>query len=592
MHPSRTGRLPVEDYLDGVHRRFLGLRDGAVADYIPPLGTVDPEQFAIAVATTDGQVYGVGDVGAAFTIQSISKPFTYGLALQDRGLAEVRARIGVEPSGDAFNSISLDATGRPRNPMINAGAIAAAGLVDGDDPFARVLAAYGRWAGRPLEVDTEVYLAERDTGHRNRAIGHMLRAVGSLDGDPERALDVYFRQCSVAVTCNDLAVMAATLAARGVNPLTGEQALADASVNQVLSVMTTCGMYDAAGEWLVGVGIPAKSGVSGGVIGVLPGQLGIAVFSPRLDAVGNSTRGVAVFKQLSKDLRLHFVHTPRTARAAVVGRTLAESPSTRSRPPAARDRLDGATDRCLVLETSGDVLFAGAEALSRAALEDPHRYVLVDLSRSTTVDPAAARLLAGLARSLARVGDELVLAGANEVTATAVGVRHFASPDAAREWCEDRLLGAAAAPDDAGLQLAEHPVCAGLGAADLAALAALARPLDLRPGDVLVEEGAPALQVFLLLGGDLEVSTATGAGTRRRLATLSPGTTVGEAALTVGGRHTARVRATTGVRCVALPALALAGAPLTLRLHLTQAFLVGAHRALTRATREVATLSR
>lgn len=588
MHPTRAGRLPVEDYLDGVHRRYLGLRDGAVADYIPPLGAVDPEQFAIAVATTDGQVYGVGDVATAFTLQSISKPFTYGLALEDRGLAEVRSRIGVEPSGDAFNSISLDATGRPRNPMINAGAIAAAGLVAGDDPFARLLASYGRWAGRPLEVDTEVYLAERETGHRNRAIGHMLRAVGSLDGDPERALDVYFQQCSVAVTCSDLAVMAATLAARGVNPLTGEQALTDASVNQVLSVMTTCGMYDAAGEWLVGVGIPAKSGVSGGIIGVLPGQLGIAVFSPRLDAVGNSARGVAVFRQLSKDLRLHFVHTPRTARAAVVGRSLTESPSTRSRPPAERERLDARTDRCLLLETSGDVLFAGAEALSRAALTEPHRYVLVDLSRSTTVDPAAARLLAGLARSLARVGDELVLAGANEVTATAVGVRHFASPDAAREWCEDRLLGPAVSGDATGLQLADHPVCAGLSPDDLSALGALTQPLDLEAGDVLVEAGEPALRVFLLLAGDVEVSTGTSGPARRRLATLSPGTTFGEAALTLGGRHTARVQATSAVRVLALPAPALAQAPLTLRLHLTQAFLVSAHRALARATREVA----
>ena len=194
------------------------------------------------------------------------------------------ARIGVEPTGDAFNSISLAPdTGRPLNPMINAGSIAAASLVAGhseEDKLARLLAVYGLYAGLPLAVDRRVYESERDTGHRNRAIGHMLRNFGILDGDPEPALDLDFRQCSIEIDCRDLALIGATLANGGVNPVTGERALRAEYVENVLSVMTTCGMYDFAGEWVYSVGMPAKSGVGGGVLAVLPGQLGIGVFPP------------------------------------------------------------------------------------------------------------------------------------------------------------------------------------------------------------------------------------------------------------------------------------------------------------------------
>jgi glutaminase len=275
---------PIQALLEALHARFQAVRDGAVADYIPELTKADPEWFAICLATTDGRLYEVGDSRQGFTIQSISKPLTYGLALEDRGLDAVLARIGVEPTGDAFNSISLAPdTGRPLNPMINAGAIAAASLVAGhseEDKLARLLAVYGLYAGRPLAVDRRVYESERDTGHRNRAIGHMLRNFGILDGDPEPALDLDFRQCSIEIDCRDLALIGATLANGGVNPVTGERALRAEYVENVLSVMTTCGMYDFAGEWVYSVGMPAKSGVGGGVLAVLPGQLGIGVFPP------------------------------------------------------------------------------------------------------------------------------------------------------------------------------------------------------------------------------------------------------------------------------------------------------------------------
>ena len=251
---AASGRIrsPFQDHLEALHARFRSLDSGEVARYIPELAKADPEAFGVAVATVDGHVYEVGDSRQPFTIQSISKPLTYGLALEDCGVERVRAKIGVEPTGDAFNAISLAApSGCPLNPMINAGAIAAASLVAGRseaDRLARLLAVYSTYAGRALSLDAAVFESERATGHRKRAIVHMLRNFKIVGGDPEPALTLYFQQCSVAVDCRDLALMAGTLANGGANPVTGERALRGDLVESVLSVMTTCGMYDSSGE--------------------------------------------------------------------------------------------------------------------------------------------------------------------------------------------------------------------------------------------------------------------------------------------------------------------------------------------------------
>ena len=267
---------PIQAYLDTLHRSFSSLATGEVATYIPELAKVAPDSFGIVLATVDGQVYEVGDTRLLFSIQSVSKPFVYGVALEDRGRDRVEQAVGMEPTGDPFNAISLEpGTGRPLNPMINAGAIAAASLVAGDSEqarLARVLGALSALAGRPLDIDQAIFESERDTGHRNRAIGHMLRNYGIVDGDPEPALGLYFRQCAVRVDCRDLALMAATLANGGRNPLTGAQAVHSRFIEPMLSLMTTCGMYDYSGAWVYNVGLPAKSGVGGGIIAVLPGN--------------------------------------------------------------------------------------------------------------------------------------------------------------------------------------------------------------------------------------------------------------------------------------------------------------------------------
>lgn len=305
----RAAVSPLQAYLEELHGELREVREGTVASYIPELAKASPDWFGIAAATTGGQLFAVGDCDQPFTIQSVSKPFLYGLALEQNGREAMARRVGVEPTGDAFNAIVLDEeSNRPYNPMINAGAIAVAGQIRGADPTERlnhVLAMFERFAGRPILLDVSVFTSERTTGHRNRAMAHLMRNFGMIDERIDEILDLYFQQCSLLVTCRDLAQMAATLANGGVNPVTGARALDARYVRDVLSVMYTCGMYDYAGEWAYTVGLPAKSGVGGGIIAVVPGRLGIAVFSPPLDRRGNSVRGLRACAALADRYGLH-----------------------------------------------------------------------------------------------------------------------------------------------------------------------------------------------------------------------------------------------------------------------------------------------
>ncbi|WP_203337488.1 glutaminase [Nocardioides limicola] len=387
-------RSPIPDYLAEVLDDCRGGDGGAVADYIPELARANPERLAIALTTPDGATYCAGDADAEFSIQSMSKPFAYGIALLDAGFDAVLAKIGVEPSGEAFNEISLEeGSGRPRNPMINAGAIAAHSLIDGRNAEERTERFRERMslaADRELHYDEAVYTSELETAYRNIAIGYMLRNHGILDGDPEDVVRGYIRQCSLSVTTRDLSMMAATLANGGVQSATGRRLSGDRAVRQTLSVMMTCGMYDAAGDWMTAVGIPAKSGVAGGILGVLPGQVGIAVFSPRLDAHGNSTRGVKLFERLSDDMGLHLMEVP----------------------PVGRSVLRGHDQRgdTHVFGLQGVIRFAGAEAVVREVVEAdlPHREVVLDLTRVHGVSDVARRVLLEAVRRLTLHDDKQV----------------------------------------------------------------------------------------------------------------------------------------------------------------------------------------
>lgn len=313
LNKMRSAVSPFRDVLRRLHARYASCDEGTVANYIPELARADPAWFGISVVTTDGQVFEVGDCQQSFTIQSVSKPFVFGLALEHWGRDFVLGKVGVEPTGEAFNSIVLDEqSNRPFNPMVNAGAIATADLVPGADFPERVrnlLAMFNRYAGRELHLDQSVFMSERSTGHRNRAIAHLMRNFGMVGERFEESVELYFQQCSLLVNCHDLAMMGATLANGGVQPVTGERAIQKEYVKDLLSIMYSCGMYDFAGEWAYRVGIPAKSGVGGGIVGVVPGKMGIATYSPRLDAKGNSVRGVKVCADLSAEFGLHCFET-------------------------------------------------------------------------------------------------------------------------------------------------------------------------------------------------------------------------------------------------------------------------------------------
>jgi glutaminase len=308
----------LKSYLSYLHAKYQPLHDGTVANYIPELALADPNWFGISVVTVDGDIFEVGNYEQQFTLQSISKAFVYGLALEDHGREYVDSKVSVEPTGEAFNSIVLDEkTNRPYNPMVNSGAIATTDLIKGHDAterLKRILDMFRRYTGTELSINVPVFLSERATGNRNKAIAYLMLNCGMVSDRVEETLDLYFQQCSIMVNAHNLAVMAATLANGGVNPITHERAIDGRYVQDVISVMFTCGMYDYSGQWAYRVGIPAKSGVGGGITAVLPGKMGIGIFSPLLDDKGNSVRGTKVCEDFSRDFGLHLFNVAKPER--------------------------------------------------------------------------------------------------------------------------------------------------------------------------------------------------------------------------------------------------------------------------------------
>ena len=566
---AATVRSPVQSLLDALHIRYAGHRDGAVASYIPELAKADPELFGICLATADGFVYEAGDSRHEFTIQSISKPFVYGLALDDHGAARMLAKVGVEPSGDAFNAISLHkTTGCPLNPMINAGAIATTGQIKADTPterLARILAMFGRYAGRSLRIDREVCDSEGRTGHRNRAIGHLLRNFEILEDDPMAAVDVYFQQCSIAVRCVDLALMGATLANQGVHPVTGERAIQEAHVQNVLSVMASCGMYDFSGGWIYSVGMPAKSGVAGGVLAVLPGQLAIGVFSPRLDQHGNSERAFRVCEDLSRIWQLHQSNPPFSPQSSRrLSYSAADRISTRVRPPVERACLQEHGARIRIVEIQGELAFSTAESIVREVVVrgEEARFVILDFHHVAGVNAAAARLLAELADELGRHGvaaffthtqrlpslRDHVAACRTDAAASDEAFR-FPSTDRAIEWSEDELLRELmpALPEGLG-NLGSFEITAGLPAEDLEVLDRLFVSRSYASGDLIMRRGDDATKLFLVTRGLVGVWLGD-PESRSRVASVSAGTMVGELAFIDGERRLADVVAEGDVTC-------------------------------------------
>jgi glutaminase len=539
-----SSKPPLLRFLDECHEKFAADDKGAVADYIPELSKANPAHFGISLATLDGHVYEVGDSNVPFTIQSISKPFVFALALDTLGAARVESAIGVEPSGDPFNSIRLNAENHPFNPMVNAGAIACSGLIHeakGDDAFEYIREALGRFAGRKLDVDEAVYASESATGDRNRAIAYLLRTNAVLRDRVDSVLDVYFRQCAILVTARDIAVMAATLANRGLNPVTGQQVMTPYAISRTLSVMTSSGMYDYAGEWIYRVGIPAKSGVGGGILAALPARLGLGSYSPRLDKHGNSVRGIRACEALSSHYDLHMLNRSDDARTSIIADySIGKNPSRRSRRPHERDILARHHEQVRVIELVGTLSFSNVDYVSRQLASRPRpQFVIFDLHRVTSLTRAGARLVAEEFRELAAHHVTVVLAGVKrgsrewnmirEWSGSLKNVRDFYLLDTAIEWAEDQVVYRYGGAIDfhETTELSEQPLLAGLSPQELADLAAIGTVRHYKAGGKIVSAGAPATSIFFLRSGAVHVTLPDGV----RLATLTAGMAFGEMAL-------------------------------------------------------------
>ena len=311
--PMAQAQTPTEIQaaLDAAHAKYLNLKEGKNADYIPALAKVDSNIYGIALVTTDGKVYTTGDIKSEVSIQSISKVFTMAKVIEEQGPDAIAKTIGVDATGMRFNSIvsiefSQKSLGGPEmNSLVNPGAIATTSMVKGasrDEIWKSILSYYSDFAGRPLSINQEVFKSEADTNQRNQAIGYLMYAYGYIKANPLQATDIYTEQCSVSVNAKDLAMMAGTLANAGKNPVTGKQVMKADYVPNVLAVMATAGLYDDSGKWLFRTGLPGKSGVGGGIIAVSPGKFGIAVISPPLDEAGNSVKAQKAIADISNAL--------------------------------------------------------------------------------------------------------------------------------------------------------------------------------------------------------------------------------------------------------------------------------------------------
>jgi glutaminase len=562
----------VQGLLKELYEKYSKLDDGKPADYIPELAKACPKDFGIVIATPSGRLYEIGDTRKHFTIQSVSKPFVYALALKILSPDFMSRKIDVEPSGEAFNAISLHPeSGKPRNPMINAGAIAASAQLCSVDPEGaeRLLLSYfSELAGRRLEIDQEVYLSEKHTGHRNRAIGHLLRNFNIIESDPEPALDLYFRQCAISVTCRDLAVMGATLACQGRNPFTGDHPLSPEIVVRVLALMGTCGMYDFAGQWLYDVGIPAKSGVAGGVMAVVPGRLGIATYSPPLDSFGNSVRGVAVCRELSHGVGLslfnQYPQADSTIRRSYRG---SQRNSRRWRTERELKILAPHRDEIRIIHVQGVLDFAAVEELAAelTKLESDARLVVLDLAHVTECPVESSYLLDRQLCVLQDRNVQILLSRAGRLPMVSdrqwlisERVLFFEHLDTALEAAENILIErhapqpSQAAPSDLAIS-SELGFLAPLAPDHRQTLAALMTLRIFEAGDVVIRRGEPGNELFLVRLGCfttlIDFRGVDGSLHSTRLATFGPGMCFGEISFMSGSSRSADVIAVEGGSC-------------------------------------------
>jgi glutaminase len=536
---------------------------GVLANYIPELSKVNPKNFGIVLTTVDGYQYYYGDSNIEFTIQSVSKPFIYGMAIQEYGVKKVLEKISVEPSGDAFNSISLyPESGRPFNPMINAGAITATDMIwqlHKEETFDRILTTFSTYAGSSLKIDESIYSSESTTGHRNRAIAHLLRNFNILQTEVEAPLDVYFKQCSIKVNCRQLSIMGATLASNGVNPVTGKKALKAKYVPNVLSVMASCGMYDYSGEWIYNVGLPAKSGVGGAVLAVLPGQLSIAVYSPLLDKKGNSVLGVDFCKTIAERFSLHLYKTPRQIKHVLRRQlTLRTARSKHKRDAVAENLFEQFGGSIHLMELQGDLCFATCELFMRK-ISNECQTLILNVHRCTTMDDGALSLVARLDEEFKRGGKTLYITDYNHIDVlSSLAQKHpnflkFSELDDAMFYLENSILEANRyMPIQEPVQLMDQQLLKGLTQKEVNELTKHLKRKCYGEGEIIIKKGSPAEDIFFLESGRVSIQDTSDENKDFTLAIINSGNSFGEMALLDKQNRSANVKAQTQVSCFVL----------------------------------------
>ena len=556
-----SGMNMVDKMLEELYNEFR-VKDnrGALANYIPELTKVNPGNLGMVLTTVDGHQYSYGDTGIEFTIQSVSKPFVYGMAIQEYGVQKVLEKISVEPSGDAFNSISLyPNSGRPFNPMINAGAITATSMIwqlYKEETFSKILETFSIYAGSSLKIDESVYNSESTTGHRNRAIAHLLRNFDILQMDVDAPLDTYFKQCSINVNCRQLSIMGATLASNGVNPLTGKKALRSKHIPNVLSVMATCGMYDSSGEWIYNVGLPAKSGVGGAVMAVLPGQLSIAVYSPLLDEKGNSVFGVDICKRIAECFSLHLYKTPRQIKQ-VVRRllTLRTARSKYKRDLRAENLLEQFGGEVHLMELQGELCFATCELFMRK-ISDECNTLILSLRKCITMDDGALNLLIRLHEEFQRSGRTVLITDYGHLDLFTSSIHRnlpflkYDNLDEAVVQSENALLHANGyKPKQEPVQLMDQQLLKGLTQMELCELKKHLKHQQYSEGEMIITKGSTAETIFFLESGQVSIHDSSDENKDFTLAIINAGNSFGEMALLDKQKRSANVRAQTNVSC-------------------------------------------
>lgn len=551
----------IDKVLKELYDEFKGKENnGVLANYIPELSKVNPGNFGIVLTTVDGYQYAYGDTDIDFTIQSVSKPFVYGMAIQEHGIKKVLEKISVEPSGDAFNSISLyPGSGRPYNPMINAGAIAATSMVwqvHKEETFDRIMETFSTYAGTPLEIDEDVYNSENETGHRNRAIAYLLRNFNILQAEVEPPLDIYFKQCSIKVNCRQLSVMGATLASNGVNPISGKRALKPKYIPNVLSVMASCGMYDYSGEWIYNVGLPAKSGVGGGVMAVLPGQLAIAVYSPLLDGKGNSVLGVNICERIAATFSLHLYRTPRQLKQVVRRQlNLCTSKSKYKRDQRAEKILEEYGENVHIMELQGELCFATCEIFMRKISKNCSALIL-SLKKCITMDDGALNLLMMLDEEFNRLEKNLLVTEyehldlLNNIAHKEPAFLKFKSMNDAVLFMENNILETNGyMPLEEPIQLIDQQLLSGLSHKEIYSLSGHLAHRWYSAGETIIRKGSSAEEIYFLESGQVAIYDSNSENKDFVLAVINPGNSFGEMALLDKQKRSANVKAQTNVSC-------------------------------------------